>query len=577
MKKLLLTLAAAAVCMGQAFATPINVNDATAITGTEVAEKPAEGSSNGQARHYQPLNSLVMGDYTLTFSSTNTNASSQPAYYYNMSTSTNTQNTIRVYAQTAVTIKANNGTKLGKIVMNGSNGKADLTITANAGAAAFDSNTVIWSVADPVESVTLTFSGTFRINEIEFFEAGEEPSTPVDPGTTTSGANWDFLTGMCGFTFEQGTLPEGLSAVWTLDSQYGLKASAYNKGIYVSDAWAVSPVVDLTGAENPKLNFNYAANNFKINNEMIGVADLTKYVSVSVREENGQWVALTIPTLPESFSWSFLDSGDIDLSAYVGKKIQIGFRYTSTAECAGTWEIKKAGISGVEGGGTVTPPEPPVVTDYPLVVNDATEIDGEFIPEIAAGEEGSQYGQAAHFQPLSSLAIGDYYFSFSSTSDQAKQQPAFYFPMSTSAAGNSNIRVYTGSSMTISAPGEELMTAIAVDGSNADSGLTITADKGIATLESNKMAWSYEEGTNTVKFTFDKKYRMYGFNITLKSGSGVETVETIAAIYADGRNIVAPAGAEVYNMQGVRTGTENLAAGIYVVRAGKQVAKVLVK
>ena len=39
-------------------------------------------------------------------------------------------------------------------------------------------------------------------------------------------------------------------------------------------------------------------------------------------------------------SWSFVPTGDISLSAYAGKKVQVAFRYTSTASKAGTWEIK---------------------------------------------------------------------------------------------------------------------------------------------------------------------------------------------------------------------------------------------
>ena len=42
---------------------------------------------------------------------------------------------------------------------------------------------------------------------------------------------------------------------------------------------------------------------------------------------------------PASFSWNFYDGTEIDLAQFAGKKVKIGFRYTSTAECAGTWEV----------------------------------------------------------------------------------------------------------------------------------------------------------------------------------------------------------------------------------------------
>jgi len=52
-------------------------------------------------------------------------------------------------------------------------------------------------------------------------------------------------------------------------------------------------------------------------------------------------------------------SGDIDLSAYAGKKFQVAFHYTSTTESAGTWEVKNFAING---NGTLTLDVPVVET-----------------------------------------------------------------------------------------------------------------------------------------------------------------------------------------------------------------------
>ena len=38
--------------------------------------------------------------------------------------------------------------------------------------------------------------------------------------------------------------------------------------------------------------------------------------------------------------WNFVNSGEINLSSYVGKKIQFGFKYISTTTDAPTWEVK---------------------------------------------------------------------------------------------------------------------------------------------------------------------------------------------------------------------------------------------
>ena len=52
------------------------------------------------------------------------------------------------------------------------------------------------------------------------------------------------------------------------------------------------------------------------------------------------WQAVNGAAYPEKDGWSFNNVGDIDLSAYAGQKIRIGFRYTSDSEKAGTVEIK---------------------------------------------------------------------------------------------------------------------------------------------------------------------------------------------------------------------------------------------
>jgi len=576
MKKFLLsmalTMSAGAV---MAATVELDVNNATDFQGTYNEEKPAEGSSYGEAANYKPLQSLKIGDYTFTFTSTNTNAGSQPAYYYSMSTSKNQTQTIRVYGQTTMTVTAPADAAMGQIKLNGSNGKDDLTVTATPGAATYSSQVVTWANSEAVNSVSLTFSGSFRIKTIEISSEGGTVVTPPAP-TTGAGFDLDFTQGMGGFTFEQGTIPEGLTYVWSQGNKYGLVASGYKDAPHATDAWAISPVVDLTDVEEPTFFFSQATNQFKLNGQNIAIEEALKMISVNIREEGGEWTALAVPTPPTSLSWTFVESGNIDLSAYIGKKVQIGFHYTSTDEIAGTWEIKTARL-GVKGGGGDNPnPNPNPGNDYPLVVNDAYDIiAGEFIDEVPA--EGDKYATAAHYQPLEECKIGDYTFTFTSTSENDNQQPALYLPMSTSTTGNKNFRVYVGSTMEITAPEGAQMTAIAVDGSNADSGVTCTADFGTATFDGNKLNWEYAEGTNTVKWTFNKKYRMYGFNIKCLGGSGVETVEEVVAIYVDCNNIVAPAGAQVYSINGVRVNGENLAAGLYIVRVNDKAVKVLVK
>ena len=62
---------------------------------------------------------------------------------------------------------------------------------------------------------------------------------------------------------------------------------------------------------------------------------------VYIREgETGEWQPLEVKNWPTGKNWNYVNSDVIDLKAYTGKKVQFGFKYTSTTEGAATWEIK---------------------------------------------------------------------------------------------------------------------------------------------------------------------------------------------------------------------------------------------
>lgn len=161
--------------------------------------------------------------------------------------------------------------------------------------------------------------------------------------TVTMPYEVDFTKGQDKFVIEDATLPEGLTYIWSEDTRYGMKASAYaNSTAYASESWLVSPLVDLTkNTGEANLTFEHAINKFE------SVDKAKEEATVWVREEGGEWSQVSI-NYPETLSWSFVQGGTVDLSSYNGKKIQIGFKYVSTAAQAGTWEIKNFNIVAVE-------------------------------------------------------------------------------------------------------------------------------------------------------------------------------------------------------------------------------------
>ncbi len=201
---------------------------------------------------------------------------------------------------------------------------------------------------------TTGVAGTFAIEGVDL------PGGDVVTGTLFSET---FASGQGKFTVETVTNP-GFD-VWKHDSQYKymiatafVSASKENKA---ADSWLISPAISLKGAPAAFLSFDQAINFFSDVNKAKTEA------TVAVREVGSTtWTTLTIPNYPTTMSWNIENTGDIDLSAFVGKDVQIGFHYTSTATKAGTWEIKNVvvktdGVPSTPGGdepgpGPVTPP-----------------------------------------------------------------------------------------------------------------------------------------------------------------------------------------------------------------------------
>ena len=177
---------------------------------------------------------------------------------------------------------------------------------------------------------------------IDGFEFVDTPETPVTPPVTDtaiySGLAEDAAS--IDWTFESNSA-EGVEAIWSWKEYSGkhyLNASAYVGGKAIAaTAYACSPVIDLTTRKSARMTFDQAAK-FQ--------TTLRTLCCAVVREEGAStWTELTIPAWPEAGSWSFVSAGEIDLSAYAGKKIQVGFKYGSDAGGADTWEIKNLKIS----------------------------------------------------------------------------------------------------------------------------------------------------------------------------------------------------------------------------------------
>ena len=179
-------------------------------------------------------------------------------------------------------------------------------------------------------------AGFKSVSAYNWDKVGIEEETPDTPDVPAGEQVYqaDKSSGLDAFTFENVVLPSGSSYVWKVDSKYGLVASSYFGGAcHASEAWAISPTIDLTGYKSAVLTFRHAGNKFE------SPANFAASCTVAVREDGGAWTTVTVPNLCEGTSWTFIDSGNVDLTPFAGKKIQFGFHYVSTDEIAGSWEI----------------------------------------------------------------------------------------------------------------------------------------------------------------------------------------------------------------------------------------------
>lgn len=192
-------------------------------------------------------------------------------------------------------------------------------------------------------------------------KSGEDINVDFDGGTQPGGETVvfeeSFATSQGNFEIDNKQLPEGGTFVWKHDAgtpeggnpYYYMKASAFiNKAAKASESWLISPEVDLSTATNATLTFMHIINH---------AGDMQTQQTLWVTETSTEnWQQVTIPNYPAGNNWNEVSSGNIDLSAYAGKKIKFAFKYVSTTAAAATWEVYDVKVvANGEGGGSVTP------------------------------------------------------------------------------------------------------------------------------------------------------------------------------------------------------------------------------
>lgn len=183
------------------------------------------------------------------------------------------------------------------------------------------------------------YSGTNQVEQLFFlpYDEGVTPPTPVRDCKSVPYTE-SFAASQGDFSVVNLTLPSGFTSIWNWDAQYGMVAKCIKGSTkYESEAWLISPCIELPADKTCTISFSHAAKFFQDTKQM------SMWISADYDEsapDEAQWTRLVIPTYPTGNNWNWFNSGDINLSEYKGQNVNIAFCYKSNTNFSPQWEIK---------------------------------------------------------------------------------------------------------------------------------------------------------------------------------------------------------------------------------------------
>ena len=225
-------------------------------------------------------------------------------------------------------------------------------------------------------SFTYQTQGLYTVVLTVTHASGTEVITMTDYIEVTSATSVvllteDFETGIDNMT----TISVVGDQVWEHSTQYGVdgsacaKVSGYTDAAHANEDWMITPALNLTGLTSVTLNFwtamNYTGNPL----EVFVSTDFAGNVTTAT------WVPLQA-TLSAG-SWTWTESGDIDLTNYIGQTAYVAWKFTSTDAASATWEVDEIQIMGTTGTANfedVNEAKVFAVKNYPNPFNPTTNI-----------------------------------------------------------------------------------------------------------------------------------------------------------------------------------------------------------
>lgn len=253
------------------------------------------------------------------------------------------------------------------IAYNASTGIKDLSNAVTINAVAIDQ----WGNVSIVSTASYKYIGEVTLPYYENFDEGLGNFTTHPTSTGDKDVKWEFRPNdseadiaIYGEARKYAYISGGTSA----------SSGAHGYPQYIGKDYLISPVIDLTSVTNATLNFIHAGHHFgtgvdsESNNNLAAkkascklfVRDVTNGVPTSVStgwddltEMITNWFAQTVNSQTSGGQYPRINSGDIDLTSYKGKKVQVAFYFETDANRGGMWNVLKFAVTGTQQQETV--------------------------------------------------------------------------------------------------------------------------------------------------------------------------------------------------------------------------------
>ncbi len=225
-------------------------------------------------------------------------------------------------------------------------------------------------------SYTYQNQGVYTVVLTATYATGDEVVTMEDYIEVTSASSVvifteDFETGIDNMTLVSVVGDQ----TWEHSTQYGLngsycaKVTGFDGGAHANEDWMITPALDLSTVSAATLTFWTAKDYTGPDLEVFISTDFAGNVTTAT------WTPIQATLCPGSWTWT--ESGAIDLANYIGQTAYVAWKFTSTDSESATWEVDGILVMGSTGTATfedVNEAKGLQVSNYPNPFNPTTKI-----------------------------------------------------------------------------------------------------------------------------------------------------------------------------------------------------------